>query len=242
MKADPLAQILLLDLQVVDTRIAEIDRLIANPPQGARLTELHAQFAAQSEGMRGALGALEDTQAEIARAEEDIRVAQARRDQDRGRLDASSNPKEIHGLEAELDTLARRLDALEATQLELMQREEDESAVVAAARENRDVLRVEGEALRVEAAKAESVLSAERESISASRPGLVAKLPADLLAIYDKVRSRGFGVGAARLENRVCGSCAIQLGPADMAAIQKLTPADVAQCPQCDAILVRGAA
>ncbi len=241
MKADPVAQAALLDVQVVDTRVSEIDRLLVHPPETARLQELAEEFASLSDVLRVAVGVLEDVQAEVARVEADIQVAQTRRDRDRLRLDQSSNSKEIQGLTSELDTLARRIDTLEEAQLELMQREEEQSAEVARVREQRESLRAEGESLRASQAEVLGTLSAEREGLLASRAAIVTNVSEELLALYEKIRSRGYGVGAARLQNRVCGACGIQLGPADMASLQKLSVADVAQCPQCDAILIRGA-
>lgn len=242
MKADPAAQAALLDLQALDSRIAEINGALARPPQADRLREVTAQFAALSETLRSAIGTVEDTQAEIARIDDDIQVARSRRRQDEARLTASSQPKEIQGLTSELDALARRLDALEEAQLELMQREEDEAAEVARVRAERETLRVEGAELQRQQKEAEAGFATEVESLARSRADLAGRLPADLAANYDRIRSRGLGIGAARIVNKVCGACAIQLGPTDFAEFQKLTAADVAYCPSCGAILVRAVA
>lgn len=240
MKADPAAQALLIDLQALDSRLAEIDRTRANPPQAQRLRELGAQFQAVGDEARAALGELEDTQAQIARVEEDVRVVVARQDQDRTRLESSSNPREIQSIEAELSSLARRRDALEATQLELMEQEETQARRSEEAKERREGIRLEGQSLQAARKDAETVLLREHAAAESSRAALAARVPEDLLGLYDRVRSRGIGIGAARLSGRVCGGCGIQLGPSDFAAVQKLSVADICQCPQCDAILVRG--
>lgn len=239
MKADPAAQALLIELQAIDSRISEIGRLLDNHPQAARLREVRAEFTGLTDALRIATGQLEDTQAAVSRVEEDIRIVAARRAQDTSRLHQSSNTKEIQSFSAELETLARRLDTLEESQLELMQQAEDQGAEVSRLKSARDALAAEGRALQGAQAEAARQLTAERENLTSSRSAFTERIPGDLLAVYDRVRSRGYGIGAARIVNKVCGSCAIQLGPADFADFQKLTPADVAQCPQCSAILVR---
>jgi uncharacterized protein len=63
-------------------------------------------------------------------------------------------------------------------------------------------------------------------------------VPADLLALYDKIRASS-GVGAAMLRRGQCQGCHLSLNTVDLYAI-KATPADeVVRCEECRRILIR---
>ncbi|HHW49860.1 MAG TPA: hypothetical protein GX406_00065 [Pseudoclavibacter sp.] len=241
MIADAQAQLVLLQLQKLDSERGEVDRLLREEPEKAELTALSESFAHAGEALRVAVGALEDVQSALSRIEQDVHVVTARQAQDRTRLDQTSSPKEAHSLSAELETLGRRLDALEESQLELMEEEERRRAALDTIRAEREEIRDRGRALQDEARQRVAERSARRDALTAEREKLAEAVPADVLALYDRVRSRGFGIGAARLVNKVCGGCAIQLGPTDFAQISKLPVTQITQCPSCGAILVRSA-
>jgi uncharacterized protein len=67
----------------------------------------------------------------------------------------------------------------------------------------------------------------------------VAAIPADLLALYDRLRANKGGVGAAELRARQCGGCMLTLDNADLADIRGKADDEVVRCEQCQRILVR---
>ena len=64
-------------------------------------------------------------------------------------------------------------------------------------------------------------------------------MPADLLALYDRLRASKNGVGVAELRARQCGGCMLSLDNAELADIGAKAEDEVVRCEQCQRILVR---
>ena len=79
----------------------------------------------------------------------------------------------------------------------------------------------------------------DREWVSSERTKVVPEIPADLLALYDKLRADHDGVGAAALHQRRCEGCRMQLNPNDIGKIREAAPDAVLRCEECRRILVR---
>jgi len=74
---------------------------------------------------------------------------------------------------------------------------------------------------------------------SATRASVAAGVPADLLALYDKLRAQFSGVGAAMLRRGRCEGCHVSLSTVDLNAIRAAAPDEVVRCEECRRILVR---
>jgi hypothetical protein len=72
-----------------------------------------------------------------------------------------------------------------------------------------------------------------------ARASVVAGLPDDLLALYDRVRAQSGGLGAAPLRRGQCLGCRVQLSTVDLNAIRAAAPDEVVRCEECRRILVR---
>ena len=68
---------------------------------------------------------------------------------------------------------------------------------------------------------------------------LVDDRPENLLALYSKLRAQNAGVGAARLYQRRCDGCRIELGVTDLNAVRSAPKDTVVRCENCARILVR---
>jgi uncharacterized protein len=66
-------------------------------------------------------------------------------------------------------------------------------------------------------------------------------VPADLLALYDKIRASSGGLGAAPLRRGQCGGCRVMLSTVGLNAIRAAAPDEVVRCEECRRILVRTA-
>jgi predicted nucleic acid-binding Zn-ribbon protein len=104
--------------------------------------------------------------------------------------------------------------------------------------ETEDAERAELEAAR-DAAFAE--IDAAVTARGAERSAIAGDLPADLLALYEKAREHGGGVGAAMLRQRRCEGCRIELSGAELSAVRAAEPDAVVRCEECRRILVRTA-
>lgn len=239
MKADPSRQRRLLDLQALDTRLAQLDHRRRTLPEHARLEELQARVEElEAEAVR-ARTALSDVQREVAKAEADVQLVRDRAERDRQRLESGvGTAKDLQALQHELESLARRQATLEDEELEVMQRAEDLQAEVD--RIEAQLAKVRSEVAEVTAARDGKVaeLDAERAEVASGRDAIVAEVGPDLVALYDKIRATS-GTGAAPLVQRRCGGCQLELNNVELGRIRAAAENEVLRCEECRRILVR---
>lgn len=238
LKASPDDQALLLDLQAFDTRLSQLDHRAKSLPELATLGQLAARRDALRLILNEQSGALEDVALELSRLESDVEVVDARIKRDKERLQGSSSVKDVAALEQELAALAKRLGDLEEIELTVMERVEEQQAAVDATRQQLHTLGAE--IADVEAARDASLASvaAERTVAAAGRRTIEAKVPADLLALYEKQRAR-YGTGASHLRGGVSMASGVKLLENEMQAIRAAAPDEVIMCASSEAILVR---
>lgn len=238
MKASPADQRRLLDLAAIDATVRHADHQRRNPEQTARVQELLAQRQSLSVELTRLLGVRDDAKTELARLESDVVLVDARAARDADRLATSANAKEAQGLEHEIASLAKRKSDLEDMELEIMERLETAEADVLAQEALIAAVNDEGARLSAAGKAAVAEATARFESATRDREAVAAQIPADLLALYEKLASRG--VGAGLLRRRTCEGCNMVLSGTDLQALRQAAADDVVTCPECGGILVRG--
>lgn len=237
MKARPADQILLLEVARLDATMRAADQARRNPEQTTRVNELLARRQAESTALTGMLGDRDDAQAELARIESDVAVVDARIARDTERLSGTANAKEAQGLEHELASLAARKSALEDAELEVMERLEASEAAVAAQEGVIGAINEEGARVSAQGKSAVAAAEATYDSAGRDRGAVAAKVPAELLALYERLAARG--VGAGLLRARTCEGCHMVLSGTDLQTVRHAATDDVVNCPECGGILVR---
>lgn len=239
MKADPAVQRRLLDLSEVDKQLAQVAHRRGHLPELAEIEKLDKDARAKRDDMVAVETALGDLDRDVKRLEAEVDQVRAREDRDRGLLAGGSlGAKQLTDLEHELHTLERRQSILEDELLEVMERREASESDV---KRSRDALAVVQDALTDAIARRDrelgdlDVTSTRRAE---DRARLAAELPADLVALYDRVRTRG-GAGAALLRARRCGGCQLELDRTAVGALRTAAADDIVRCEECGAILVR---
>lgn len=144
-------------------------------------------------------------------------------------------------MQRELASLARRQSDLEDVVLDVMERRE-------AAQERATELAGRVEAVQAESAEAETRKSAAIEGIDAEgftaakeREVLAAQVPDDLIKLYDKLRAQQGGIGAARLYQKRCEGCRLELNITELNEVRAAPANEVVRCENCRRILVRTA-
>jgi predicted nucleic acid-binding Zn-ribbon protein len=239
-KASPDAQRRLLDLQAVDTVLAQLAHRRKSLPELAEIDAIARELSALEDERVRAQVAVDDLDRDIARFEKDIDQVRTRKDRDQVRLDAGGAVREIEGLQHELATLNRRQSELEDAELELMeQRETAEQALNAVRQQLAEASerRATAERTRDEAT---AEITKEQEFRTSSRVPLAADLPDDLLTLYDKIRTES-GLGAALVRAGRCGGCRIELYGADLARVKSAPADEVVRCEECRRIMIRTA-
>ncbi len=182
-----------------------------------------------------------DTAREQTKAEQDVDQVRQRAARDQKRLDSGvvTNPKDLENLQSEIASLARRQGALEDVVLEVMERHES-----AAERASELAQRVESVQTRVDETKARrdealGTIDAEAAEVKKDREETAGTVPADLLKLYEKIREQQGGVGAARLYQRRCEGCRLELNITEMNEVREAPSDSVVRCENCRRILVR---
>jgi predicted nucleic acid-binding Zn-ribbon protein len=238
LKASPDEQALLLDLQALDTKLAQLDHKAKSLPQHAVLATLATELATVKGTALERTGTKEDVEIELKRLESDVEVVEARIKRDSERLEASSSVKDVAALEQELAALRKRRDDLEEIELTVMERLEVAEADLAAASAEVEALDARRQSVEAELSAALAEIANERTHTAANRQTIEGKVSADLLALYTKQRDR-YGTGASLLRFGVSSANGVKLNESDLQAIRAAAPDDVLICPSSDAILVR---
>jgi len=240
-KADPSAQVRLLDLQDLDSRADQLRHRRRALPELARLAELTADRArAEGESMDARM-AVDDLTAEQAKVDADVEQVKARRERDQQRIDQGlvSNPKDIQRMQQEMVSLERRITSLEDDEIEVMERLEEAQGTLDALTARLGETDAEMAEATASRDKKLAEIDAELADVERRRGPVVDEIPADLLALYDRLRASKGGVGAALLRARSCGGCMLDLDHAEIATIRAAAPDDVMRCDNCSRILVR---
>ncbi len=241
MKADPSAQVRLLDLQDLDSRAGQLRHQRRSLPEHALLVELSATRGRLDGQVQDARIIVDDLTAEQAKVDADVEQVKARRVRDQQRLDQGlvSNPKDIQRMQQEMVSLERRIGSLEDDEIEVMERLEEAQLTL----DN-----VTGELTdtdkRIEEATASrdsklAEIDQTLDELQEQRRPVAAELPDDLLSLYDRLRESKGGVGAALLRAKSCGGCMLDIDNAELATIRAAADDDVIRCEECSRILVR---
>jgi hypothetical protein len=150
-----------------------------------------------------------------------------------------SSPRELQAMQADVEQLQRHRDAVDEQELTALDQQErldqevgDLEGRVAAASEIAATARGALEAL-------EAQIDAELAQAQAARDKAAAPISGDLLAVYERSRTRARGVGVARLVGNTCQGCRLTIPATEVERIKKAgTDGPVAHCDNCGAILV----
>jgi predicted nucleic acid-binding Zn-ribbon protein len=241
LKADPSAQVKLLDVQALDARADQLRHHLESLPELAEIEALTASRAELDNQARDSRIVVDDLTVEQKKIDADVEQVKTRRKRDQDRIDQGliSNPRDIEKMQHEMVSLERRITSLEDEELEIMASVEDAqrtldslTAQIAAADERLAALA----ATRQEKG---GDIEAELARLVGQRETAVEGLPEDLLALYEKLRGNRRGVGAAELRQGRCTGCQLSIDKAELEVIRR-APADlVVRCEECSRILVR---
>jgi predicted nucleic acid-binding Zn-ribbon protein len=240
-KADPSAQVRLLDLQDLDSRADQLRHQRRSLPEHAQLVELADTRHRLDGQVQDAKIAVEDLTAEQTKVDGDVEQVKTRRERDRQRIDQGlvNNPKDIQRMQQEMVSLERRITSLEDDEIEVMERLEGAQLsldTLTGQLTDTDKQIEEGTTARdAKLAEIDQALG----DLETQRSPVAADLPGDLLALYDRLRDSKGGVGAALLRAGSCGGCMLDLDNAELATIRAASDDDVIRCEECSRILVR---
>ncbi len=150
-----------------------------------------------------------------------------------------SSPKDLENLQREIVSLAKRQGDLEEIVLEVMERRESLQERVAELTERVSSVQAKSDDATGRRDAAQAELDAEAATVTKERELVAGSVPADLLKLYEKLREQQGGVGAARLYQRKCEGCHIELNITELNEVRAAAKDTVVRCENCRRILVR---
>ena len=242
MKATPLDQERLLELQKIDTQILQATHRKKNLPELAEIARLTEEIGELSRQRDERSVEQSDIKRELAKAEDDVAQVRARKQKDETRLaSGSGSAKDLENLQHEVATLERRINELEEVELEVMERFEVVAQGISALAESIDRLESEKKSLEAIADEKLNQVNSEVEKLGADRKDLAGTIDGELLKLYEKIRGDQGGVGAAEIIRRRCTGCQLDLTAVDVARFAATAADEVIRCEECRRILVRTA-
>ena len=227
----------LLALAALDVELARISNSRKQAQAEAELEAASAETLRLSDLLIDARNAVGELEMELGRAEADLELVANRINKDKQLLSSTSSAKDAQGIEHELSTLATRRSELEDAQLQIME-------LLEKAQKAHDELRLSKQAadetlatLQARISSELAELAAQAEKILAERKSLLSVIDQELAAAYERKFSRG--VAAGRLSGRDCGACRLSITATSFEELMALPSEELAECPNCQAFLVR---
>ncbi len=240
-RADNGAQLRLLDLQTVDTKLAQLGHRRQTLPEHGVIAKLQTRRSALASDLIAAETTISDLELEQTKAETDLEPVRERLSRNQVRIanGTVADPKALSSMVDEVSHLKKRISDLEDAELDVM--EQLEAAVT-----DRETLR--GRMAQVDNDLVETIAERDRQlaaldgemgGLRAERAGLAPLIPPDLLTLYDRIGASHGGVGAAELRQRRCTGCQLQINAADLRAFSAAPEDEVLRCEECGRILIR---
>jgi predicted nucleic acid-binding Zn-ribbon protein len=149
---------------------------------------------------------------------------------------AVKSPKELQNLQAEVDSLKRRLAEQDDVSLNLLLERDEASEARASAGAGLATTETRTAAAQVALVAERHDLAVAIRDLDARRAELAAVLSPAVLAVYDQVRKLKLGKAVAPLAGEDCGGCGMQL-PRQL-AVDARSEKTLSRCPSCRRILV----
>ncbi|MDQ3979017.1 MAG: C4-type zinc ribbon domain-containing protein [Actinomycetota bacterium] len=228
-------------MQEHDTALDRLRHRRVTLPERADLTQLEEEVASLEQRLAEVREQRDVVARRQKRLEDELASVEAKTAEIEKRLysGAVTVPRELQAMQGEVESLRRRRSDLEDQVLEAMGEREpldDEVGRLEAERTSRDA---EGGRLRAAIAEAEAAIDAEMASEREAREALAAVLPDELSSLYEQLRARLGGIGAARLVNGRCSGCHLTLPATELDRIRKEPPDALVRCEQCGRLLIR---
>ena len=240
MKATPLDQNLLIELQLIDSQVTQAKTKLAGLPELEQIAAIHTRLENTAVELTVVETELADVAIDLRRSELDVEQVDDRIQKDEKRLaSGSATPKELEQLQHEVVTLTKRKADLEDGELEILIKYDGvKSRVDELLNDQVGLKKLELELdIRLENARTE--IDKTLSDLAAARSALVPKIDPALVELYNKIRSSAHGVGAALLVGNKCDGCHLAINAIEIDRIKGLAADEVIRCEECRRILVR---
>jgi predicted nucleic acid-binding Zn-ribbon protein len=227
----------LYQLQKVDLRIDQVNQ---------RLEKIEAQLN-DNPRLREAEKQVSLDQAAVTKVENDLAALENVSTAKKVKIEQSeaalysgknTNPKELKDLQAEIESLKRTLSANEEEQLNSMAALEDEQAKLKASQAIHATVSAEIEQENSQLIIEKNNLNKEKEKLLTEHNAAQGQIPAEILAIYEKLRTSKNHIAVTAIDDQCCSTCGSEITASDIQKARASTA--LSFCPSCGRILYAG--
>lgn len=225
-----------------DVRLDQIAHRVTHLPE----REIRAGMEVELGVLASEAGTLDariaDLERQQRRHEDEVARIEAKRAHNSERLYEShlTSPKEAEALTAEAESLGRRQMEIEDQILELMEQLEPLNDARADLGRRQSAAAESIDAANSAIVAAERDASRERDEVLGERAALVASADPALVSVYEGRRAIARGAPVlGRLIGATCSACHLEIPSVDHERIARIERDELAECPQCGALLVR---
>jgi len=239
-KAPVTQQRQLLEIQELDTRIAQLNHQRRTHTTLATLEELEGRAEDLQRALTQADVELSDSRQAVQRAETDVEQVENRTQRSQEILNTGQgSPKELQNLTAEIEALNRRQEVLEETQLEAMEQADEAEKRYSDIAKQLGSIQEQIRAVEEERDEAFTHIDQELEKVTQTRVDLASGINPELLELYENVRSMTGGLGAVALKGEATVGIHVPLSLTELSAIKQADEDEVIQSEDYDYLLIR---
>ena len=225
--------LLLIELQECDSQLVKMESKKKQLPE--KISKLEEDFNSLKKGMEQSREKYEALKAQHADNETKIKKLNEGIVKTRERLLEVKNNKEYQALLKEIEIAEASRSDLETVIISILDELEKLSVQVKKDQTALDEYRKKYEEERMILESDLNSMAADSVSWEQKRVDLKKKVPAELLARYEKIKSRNNGIGVSAVWKAVCNGCHMNIPPQLYNELQKSS--ELHSCPNCHRIM-----
>jgi hypothetical protein len=202
----------LINLQAIDTRIAALESDAARLPK--EIAAIHAAVDEAKKQAEQAKGRLDAARKDQRAKEKDLEVVQAKRSKNEARLYEVKTNKEYSAVLIEIEEIKQEKARMEEEVLVLMEAQERLGGDIREAEARFKQRESEGRSQEATLKEQLRGIEADLAGVRTERKELATRLPANILADYDRIlRARGGLALVPVAKPNFCGACRMTITP-----------------------------
>jgi uncharacterized protein len=147
-----------------------------------------------------------------------------------------TSSKELVNFQEEIKQSKLNNDGLEIKEIELMIKIDEYKPKLKQAEVKKQAYSKDIESLKMEIDIKVKDIEEKLEALRERRKAAISKIPKEVCARYDEVKTKKGGIGVAVLKNRVCDVCRMEISSGEAERIQD--PDVIHKCPECKRMLI----
>jgi len=231
----------LLQVQEKDSQILAANHEIKELPERKEIEATQKDIEELKQVLKAKESEVHENNRIQKRLEDEVATIEERTGNQKGKLYGGEviAIKELQALEMDIESLKEHQTVIEDQIIEVMELNEPiEDEILNLIQQQQSYEENEAK-LRETLKKGIKEIEIRISQIQAEISQITKDLPSELINEYESLRSRPGHVGIAKLVNRTCNGCNLELPAVEVDRIKKLSEDSIINCEECGCILVR---